>query len=574
LGVGRYALGVTLFGVCDTLGPYAECYSQVDGNLRNKHIQLLVYGVSSMADASVSRTVKNTRQSVVAVLVVSLLSMTALIGELYYSEKQITQAFETKQATNLHNSEVLLADEILTMSARMFAATGDPIWRARYEQTVPKMDASLGAVLELSSPIIAEQFKSATGTANDKLIALEAQAFERAAAQDLIGAQTILNSQLYNANKKILNDGAGRFTASLDAEISEQFSNLERQNWIIRGLSILSLLLIGGVWFRLSQNLKVFERDFLSAEAARQESETSRLSLEEEASIARDRERQSQKALGESVEQFKEALGRTQVDVNSQVHRLNETSLELIAMSQATMDNVQATGAATQDTIFGAQIIATATEELLTSISNISHQIDAINEGSVQTTELARRSNEQIVTFANAALQIEQIVDVIDAVADQTNLLALNATIEAARAGEAGKGFAVVASEVKALANQTAKATDDISQKIGEIRSFTSDAVETMQQVVANAASMQNAVMEISAVIRQQSSTTNEVSQRASEGVTNVDRVSQLIIQINETLRRANQAAGDIETVSRDLSSSSQALGSSISTFVASTKAA
>jgi methyl-accepting chemotaxis protein len=527
-----------------------------------------------LADSSVSVTVKKTRQSVVAVLIVSILAVTALMAERYYAAAQIARANDTRQAATAQNDRVIWADEVLTMSARMYAATGHVFWKTRYDATVPKMDGALAAVLALSPPEIAERFKAETSAANDALIALEAKAFERASAQDLAGAQAILDSGDYAKNKKILADGADRFTASLNNDISQKFAQIEFQSWIIRALSALSLILIMVVWLRLNTNLSHFEADYQRTEDARLESDTTRSSVETAADLARDLERQRQAALAENIGAFRVALNIAQCNVTEQVKRLNQTSSALIDISRTAMANIQATEVATDDSISGAHVIATATDELRASIDDIARQIHAINTASGQTTQLARRSNDQIVTFATAAMQIEQIVDVIDAVADQTNLLALNATIEAARAGEAGKGFAVVANEVKALANQTAKATDDISQKIGEIRAFTAAAVETMQQVVSNADAMQASVVQISAVIEQQSATTNNVSQRASASVGTVDRVRELISQINETLMKANQAASDIATVSGDLNASSEQLGSSIGTFLSATTAA
>jgi methyl-accepting chemotaxis protein len=235
---------------------------------------------------------------------------------------------------------------------------------------------------------------------------------------------------------------------------------------------------------------------------------------------------------------------------------------------------MQATSAATGESIKSARHIASASEELRSSIADIARQIESIRSASSSTSELASKSNSQITTFANATHQIEQIVDLIGAVADQTNLLALNATIEAARAGDAGKGFAVVASEVKALANQTAKATHDISQQIDEIRSSTAATVETMRQVVGNAGDMEQAIIGIAAVIQQQYDTTDEVSRSALAGAGNVDRLHDLIAEISATLLRANEAAATVASVSQDLNSSSMQLGQSIGTFLKTAEAA
>jgi methyl-accepting chemotaxis protein len=527
-----------------------------------------------MQPNSISITVRKTRRSVIAVLIVSLLTVTALIAERYVHSTQLQATQALRHEATVQNDKVVLADEVLTMSARMYAATGVAEWKTRYDANVPVMDAAIAAVLALAPPSIAERFKNETSAANDKLIALEAQAFELGGAKNLPGAAAVLDSADYKTNKDLLTSGSDRFVAALDAYIAEQYLTVERQSWVIRGVSVAALLLIFIVWWRLNRNLSAFERDYHSAEEARLESEKARASAEMSADDIRQSERQRQSALEGAVSQFRATISETQEAVAAHVKHLNATSAELVDISRNTETRIQATSAATGESIESARHIASASEELRSSIADIARQIESIRSASSSTSELASKSNSQINTFANATHQIEQIVDLIGAVADQTNLLALNATIEAARAGDAGKGFAVVASEVKALANQTAKATHDISQQIGEIRSSTAATVETMRQVVSNAGDMEQAIIGIAAVIQEQSVTTDEVSRSALAGAGNVDRLHSLIAEISATLLRANEAAATVASVSQDLNSSSMQLGQSIGTFLKTAEAA
>jgi methyl-accepting chemotaxis protein len=524
-----------------------------------------------MQAKTISTTVYNTRRSVIAVLIVSIIAVAALVGERYYFGLQLDKAMQLRERAGAHNAQVLMADEVLTTSAQFFATTGAPKWKQRYDATVPKMDKALGDVLALSPPDIAERFKRETSAANDALIAMEAQAFEKGVAQDFVGATAVLDSAAYAKNKDILIAGSDQFVASLDAHINGRFKQLEIQSWIVRGASLLALMIIGLVWWRLNRNLSAFELDYQQSEDARATSEIGQSEAEESAAHARIVAAHRQIAQDDAVNQFRANMTKTRDCVSNHAGRLNDTSTELLSIAKATMENMQATTQATENSLNGALHIRNAAEELMESIGNVASKVYAINEASQLTTALARKSNKQIVTFAEAAMRVGKIVDVIDAVAEKTNLLALNATIEAARAGDAGKGFAVVASEVKALANQTAKATDDISAQITGIREFTAAAVDLMEQVVSNAEATQQSVMQISTVIQQQSATTSDVSRSASEGVANVDHVNALIRQIHETLERANDAASNIASVSVGLNESSSELDASIGEFLQAT---
>ncbi len=510
----------------------------------------------------------------ISVLIVSLLAVTALIGERYVYALQSHATHALRHDATVQNDKVLLADEVLTMSARMFAATGAADWKTRYDANVPVMDAAIAAVLALAPQSIAERFKNETSAANDKLIALEAKTFDLGSAGNLAGATAVLDSAEYKANKDLLSSGSDRFVAALDAHIGERYQAIERQSWIISGASASALLLIIAVWWRLNRNLAAFERDYHSAEEARLESERAQTVAETSANSVRLAERQRQIMLETAISQFRTSISETQRSVSIHVKHLNDTSAELLDISRNTETRMQATSTATGESIESARHIASASGELRSSIADIARQIESIRSASSSTSELASKSNSQIDTFANATHQIEQIVGLIGAVADQTNLLALNATIEAARAGEAGRGFAVVASEVKALANQTAKATHDISQQIGEIRSSTAATVETMRQVVSNAGDMENAIIGIAAVIQEQSVTTDEVSRSALAGAGNVDRLHDLIGEISATLLRANAAASAVASVSKDLNNSSMQLDQSIGTFLKTAEAA
>jgi hypothetical protein len=223
-----------------------------------------------MLDSSlVVGTIRRTRRSLVAVLIVSLLAVSALVAERYFFEIKLSATQGLRHEATFQNGQILLADEMLTMSAKMFAATGLVDWKKRYDSTVPAMDSAIAAILAIAPPEIADRFKSETSVANDKLILLEAQAFEKGGKSDLAAATAILNGASYTDNKALLVAGSDRMIASLDVHINTQFDMMKRQSWISFGVSIAGLGLICAVWWRLNRNLTAFEKDYHATEKAR-----------------------------------------------------------------------------------------------------------------------------------------------------------------------------------------------------------------------------------------------------------------------------------------------------------------
>ena len=218
--------------------------------------------------------------------------------------------------------------------------------------------------------------------------------------------------------------------------------------------------------------------------------------------------------------------------------------------------------------------MAAASEELASSVGEISRQVEASARIAGEAVEQAQKTDARISQLSQAASRIGDVVDLIQTIAGQTNLLALNATIEAARAGEAGRGFAVVASEVKTLAEQTAKATGEISQQIADIQSATKDSVTAIKEIGATIGRISEISSTIASAVEEQGAATQEISrnvQRAAEGT------SQVATDISDVQRGASEtgaASSQVLSAAQSLSNESKRLKQEVGKFMATVRAA
>ena len=252
------------------------------------------------------------------------------------------------------------------------------------------------------------------------------------------------------------------------------------------------------------------------------------------------------------------------VDILSTVANASEemrtTSENMTRLSDVSKDRVGSVAQATDETSANIQTVAAASEELSASIREISAQTMNATSLAVEAVGEADNGKEVIGALSESAKRISDVVTLIQDIAEQTNLLALNATIEAARAGDAGKGFAVVASEVKTLANQTAKATDEISAQIGEVLSRVDQAVTSISTVSSSIGEVSNVSTSISAAVEEQSSATEEISR-------NVDHAASATAEISAHLGDVSQNTVDVGEASEHVMSASASLAKEMDTL-------
>jgi methyl-accepting chemotaxis protein len=202
---------------------------------------------------------------------------------------------------------------------------------------------------------------------------------------------------------------------------------------------------------------------------------------------------------------------------NDAATRMQTSAETMSRTAEQTSSQTTAVAAASEQATANVQTVAAAAEELSSSISEIARQVNESSRITGEAVTEAERTNHEVRTLANAAEKIGEIVSLINDIASQTNLLALNATIEAARAGEAGKGFAVVASEVKSLADQTAKATEEIASQISEIQTATGSAVNAIGGIGQTIEQVSGIATSISDAVKEQGASTNEIAQSVQQ---------------------------------------------------------
>ena len=271
---------------------------------------------------------------------------------------------------------------------------------------------------------------------------------------------------------------------------------------------------------------------------------------------------------------FEAAVGEIVETVSSASTELEASAGTLTSTAERAQEVTTMVAAASEEASTNVQSVASATEELSSSVNEISRQVQESARMAGEAVDQARATNDRVGELSKAAARIGDVVELINTIAGQTNLLALNATIEAARAGEAGRGFAVVASEVKALAEQTAKATGEISQQITGIQGATQESVHAIKEISGTIERLSEIASTIAAAVEEQGAATQEISRNVQQAAHGTQQVSSNITDVQRGASETGSASAQVLSAAQSLSSDSNRLKLEVGKFLDSVRAA
>ena len=321
---------------------------------------------------------------------------------------------------------------------------------------------------------------------------------------------------------------------------------------------------------RLAAEQTATEEQRLSEERKRQAERERQLETEKREMEAKAAREQEMSALASD---FDRRMSATLSGVANEATQLHATAQSMSEIADSTAREADSVAHAATEASENVNNVAAANEELSRSIAEVAQQTARSLEVAQAAVDRAKATDETFQTLAGKANAIGEVVAMISDIAEQTNLLALNATIEAARAGEAGKGFAVVASEVKALASQTAKATEQISTQIGEVQSSTGIAVEAIQEIDGFIEKLNETMTSIAQAVEEHRAVTDDISRNMDAAASGTARVSEIVSTTRESSASTGQAAEEVLRATGELSTQAEALRREVEDFLGKLKA-
>jgi methyl-accepting chemotaxis protein len=274
------------------------------------------------------------------------------------------------------------------------------------------------------------------------------------------------------------------------------------------------------------------------------------------------------------ADNFEGAVGEIIETVSSASTELEASAGTLTKTAEHAQQVTTTVAAASEEASTNVQSVASATEEMASSVNEISRQVQESARIANEAVSQARSTTERVSELSKAATRIGDVVDLINTIAGQTNLLALNATIEAARAGEAGRGFAVVASEVKALAEQTAKATGEIGHQITGIQAATQDSVGAIKEISGTIERLSEISSAIAAAVEEQGAATQEISRNVQQAAQGTQQVSSNITDVQRGASETGSASSQVLAAAQSLSRDSNRLKLEVGKFLNTVRAA
>lgn len=313
----------------------------------------------------------------------------------------------------------------------------------------------------------------------------------------------------------------------------------------------------------MAGSLEVFRESMIRSRALSSEQDQDRIAKAERAS-----------RIEAQIVHFEDKVRVALDSLMTSANVMQSTAESMSASAEHSSALVNNVATAAEETSVNVQTVSSGTEELSSSIQEISRQVTSSTKIAANAVSEAGKTDATMQGLADNANRISSVVDLIQEIASQTNLLALNATIEAARAGEAGRGFAVVASEVKSLAEQTAKATDEIRAQIANMQTVTTSAVGAIRNIGATITEINEVTTAIAAAVEEQGAATQEIARNIQHAASGTAEVSSNIIGVSRASGEAGAAAGDVLNASNELRREADTLRAEVNAFLLNIRAA
>lgn len=506
--------------------------------------------------------------------------------------------------------DLMAASDYLTNQARRYVQFGDRRHFDNYWREVKETktrDRVVQRLQELGAPEAELALIEEAKQNSDALIATEDAAMKAVEQGDFETAKRLMFDSNYDANKAIIVEPLNKFQKMMNERAQEEAQQANRTTSVLMGvmyvlLGVTAVLVLGALYFYVGRKIVAPMVAMTSIMQALAQGDTSvsvpnadrkdevgdmaeaievfranavqRARLESEQAEQNEKQAARMQELERLCNEFdREVSGMLEI-LASAATEMHSTAEQMSSTAENTNERATSVAGSSDKATANVETVATATEEMSTSVKEIARQVDSSTTIAGRAVEETTRTNQTVQGLAAAAEKIGEIVSVISEIAEQTNLLALNATIEAARAGEAGKGFAVVASEVKALANQSAKATEEIAAQVSEIQSQTGGAVEAIGRITATIQELSETAAAIAAAVEEQDAATQDIAKNVQDAARETRQVAQDISQVQEGSQSTGAAASQVLAAAGQLSNDSERLRSQVDGFLAAIRAA
>jgi methyl-accepting chemotaxis protein len=500
--------------------------------------------------------------------------------------------------------DLAAASDFLTNEARRYAVFGDKAHYDAYWKEVKETrtrDRVVARLKELGAPQSELDLIEQAKNNSDALIATEDAAMKAVAAGDLDQARKLMFGDQYDADKARIMKPIAQFQTAMNQRAEREVAAARGRSEVMQLVAGIAAVLtmagavatmigffgrkvvtpivgLSGVVSRLAAEDYTAELpapgrkdeigEMIEAVRVFKQNALAKQKLEEQQAADRTQREQAARNMEQAIGGFDRAIGQILGDVTSSTGALQQTAQSMSTTAEETSRQATAVAAAADQTTQNVQMVAASTEELSASIREIGGQVSESSRIVSEAVGEANAANEKVKRLAEAAERIGDVVRLINDIAGQTNLLALNATIEAARAGEAGKGFAVVASEVKALANQTAKATEEISAQIRSIQEATGGSAQAIEGIARTIARIDEISTAIASAVEQQGAATQEISRNIQQAAQGTTEVSTNVAGVTRAAQHTGSASSEVLQAAEKLSRSGAHLKGEVESFL------